>query len=71
MQGITGEFIKSLAAANGIDLPDERVELVRRQYESLMRSLTIINALPIPRETEPAIGQSLAPPAVEPPDGRR
>jgi hypothetical protein len=63
MQGVTGEFIKTLAAANGIQLPDERVELVRRQYESLMRSLAVINSLPIPKETEPAIGHSLAAPS--------
>lgn len=71
MQALTGEFIKRLAAANGIDLPDERVDLVRPEYESLMRSVAIISALAIPGETEPALGQSLAPPAIVPPDARR
>jgi hypothetical protein len=71
MQEVTGEFIRTLAAANGIQLPEERIELVRRQYENLMRSLAVINTLPITRETEPAIGHSLAAPSIAPADGRR
>jgi hypothetical protein len=71
MQGVTAEFIKTLAAANGIQLPEERVELVRRQYESLLRSLATINSLPIPKETEPAIGHSLASLSAAPADERR
>jgi hypothetical protein len=61
MQAITGDVIRTLAAANGIDLPDERVELVRREYETLMRSLATLDSLPLNRETEPALGQSLSP----------
>lgn len=71
MQAVTGEFIKALAAANGITLPEERVELVRREYENLMRSVAIFDALKIPAETQPAIGQSLAAPSIAQPDEKR
>jgi hypothetical protein len=61
MQAITGDFIRTLAAANGIDLPDERVELVRREYDTLLRTLATLDSLPLTRETEPALGPSLSP----------
>jgi hypothetical protein len=70
MPDVTGEFVKQLAALNGIDLPDERVELVRREYETLMRSVAVLAALPMPRESEPALGQSLAPPSLSEADDR-
>ena len=58
MQEVTNAFIKTLAAANGIDVPEERLDLVRRQYESLMRNLAQINSLSMPRETEPAVADT-------------
>ena len=71
MPDISGDFVKTLASANGIELPDERVELVRREYENLMRSVAILDGLSVPRETEPAIGQTLAPSCIaSPADGR-
>ena len=70
MSQVSGAFITTLASANGIDLPEERVELVRREYENLMRSLAILDGLSIPGGTEPAIGQSLAPSCITEPDGR-
>ena len=72
MSEVTAAFIMTLASANGVDLPEERVELVRREYESLMRSVAILDGLSISGGTEPAIGQSLAPACIpEDPDGRR
>ena len=64
MQDVTREFIRSLAAANGIKIPDDRLDLVRVQYQSFIRGLAEINTLPLPRETEPSITYSLTPPAV-------
>jgi len=58
-EAVTKEFIQSLAAANGLTIPEERLELVLRQYESFMRTLGEINSLPLPREAEPAIVYSL------------
>jgi Asp-tRNA(Asn)/Glu-tRNA(Gln) amidotransferase C subunit len=52
---ITREFIKTLAAANGLTIPEERLEVVQRQYESFLRTLAEIQQLELPRETEPSI----------------
>jgi hypothetical protein len=68
MQELTNEFIRTLAAANGITIPDERLDLVRREYEGFLRRLAEINTLPLPRETEPAI---VPPGADARPSGRR
>jgi Asp-tRNA(Asn)/Glu-tRNA(Gln) amidotransferase C subunit len=51
----TKELIRTLAEANGLAIPEERLELVLRQYESFLRSLDQINTLPLPLEAEPAI----------------
>jgi hypothetical protein len=55
MSDITGDFVRALAAANGLELPDERIELVRAQYERYLQTLKELNALPLAREAEPAI----------------
>jgi hypothetical protein len=52
---ITKEFIRTLAAANGLTIPEERLDVVQRQYESYLRALEDIQQLELPRETEPAI----------------
>ncbi len=54
MQQSTKDFIRTLAAANGIQIPEERLEPVLRQYDSFMRTLEEINSLPLPAESEPA-----------------
>lgn len=64
MQDVTKEFIRTLAAANGIAIPEERLDLVRVQYQGFIRSLAEINTLPLPGETEPSVTYSLAPPMV-------
>jgi hypothetical protein len=50
----TKELVRALAEANGLTIPEERVELVLRQYENLLRNLEAINSLPLPVEAEPA-----------------
>ena len=69
MQTMTRETLRILAAANGLRVPDERLNLLLREYESLMRSLAELNALPLPREAEPANVFSLAVPSAS--DGGR
>jgi hypothetical protein len=54
MQKMTRETLRILAAANGLTIPDDRLDLVLREYESLLRSLAELNALPLAREAEPA-----------------
>ena len=63
MQEPTREFIRALAAANGLTIPDERLDLVLRQYVSFLRTLDEINSLPLPTESEPAFVFSLPAPA--------
>lgn len=64
MQEITREVIAALAAANGITIPEERLEYVRRQYESFMRTMMEIDSVSLTRETEPATSFALSPPAL-------
>lgn len=71
MQDITREFIRTLAAANGITIADERLEQVRRQYESFLRTLGEIDTVALPPETEPATVFLLASPAPPPPASGR
>ena len=56
---VTREFIRTLAAANGLTIPEERLEIVQRQYESYLRALDAIQQLELPRETEPSIRYTL------------
>jgi hypothetical protein len=55
----TKDFVRTLAAVNGIEIPEERLEPVLRQYESFMRTLEEINSLSLPAEIEPAFSFSL------------
>jgi len=52
---ITKDFIRTIAAANGLTIPEERLEVVQRQYESYLRTLLEIQQLELERETEPSI----------------
>ena len=53
MQELTNEIVRALAAANGLAIPDERLDLVRRQHDQYLRTLGEIATLPLPREAEP------------------
>ena len=52
---IDAAFIKALAEANGLNIPDDRLETVLRQYQSFLRTMERIDMLPLEKETEPAI----------------
>jgi Asp-tRNA(Asn)/Glu-tRNA(Gln) amidotransferase C subunit len=52
---ITKEFISTLAEANGLTIPEDRLDVVLRQYQSFLRALEEIQQLDLPRETEPSI----------------
>ena len=56
---ITKEFIQKLARANGLEIPEERLEVVLRQYQSFLRTLERLESLPLPREADPATVFSL------------
>jgi hypothetical protein len=69
MQAMTRDHLKALAAANGLTITDERLDLVLREYLSLMQTLQELNTLQLPSEAEPADTFSLVPPAL--PSGGR
>ena len=71
MQHITGEFIRTLAAANGIAISDAQLEPVRQQFESFMRTVTEIEAVPLAPEVDPAVVFGLAPAAMSTPENGR
>jgi hypothetical protein len=53
--GITKEMLQALALANGVHLPEARLEAVLRQYQLYLESLARLDTLPLPREAEPEI----------------
>lgn len=53
-EGVTKELIQSLAMANGLQIPEERLELVLRQYQSFLRTLEQLDSLALEMEAEPA-----------------
>ena len=50
---ISKETLKSLAGANGINLPDERLERVLNQYKKYLELLARVDAYDLKREAEP------------------
>jgi hypothetical protein len=62
------ELIKTLAEANGLSIPDERLDMVLRQYQGFLRTLAEIDAVPMEKEVEPAITYSNALPSLIPGD---
>jgi hypothetical protein len=52
-------FIKTLAEANGLSIPEERLDAVLRQYQSFLRTIERVDAVSVEKETEPAVDFSL------------
>ena len=57
--GITKDVLRALAEANGVHLPEERLDAVLKQYQSYLEILAQLDSLPLPREAEPDITYSL------------
>ena len=58
--------IKTLAEANGLTIPDNRLERVLQQYQSFLRTLERLDSVPLERGAEPDIIFSLEPEASGP-----
>ncbi|MCZ6491480.1 MAG: DUF4089 domain-containing protein [Acidobacteria bacterium] len=56
---VTTEMIRSLALANGLNIPEDRLEIVLEQYKAFLESVALLNAFPLDREAEPATTFSL------------
>jgi len=63
-------YIKNLAEANGLNIPQERLGTVLRQYQSYLRTMEEIDTVPLERETEPAITFSNTLPSLMPGSGQ-
>lgn len=59
MAEITKELVRSLASANGVDLPEARLDAVLKQYKDYLNTLEKLDSLPLSREAEPEIIYSL------------
>ena len=70
--GITKELLRTLALAQGVNLPEERLDAVLRQYQNYLQSLARMESLPLSREVEPEIlfTHQMGNDAVEPPAGK-
>ena len=58
---VTKEMIQTLARANGLELPEERLAAVLEQYEIYLQLLEQLDSFNLEMEAEPAIVFSLAP----------
>ncbi len=58
---ITKEMLQSLAAANGINLPEARLDRVLKQYRSYLQLLARLDAFELKREAEPQTIFTLVP----------
>ena len=52
---ITREVLQSLAQVHGVDIPNERLDPVLKQYQNYLETLEQLESLPLPRESEPEI----------------
>ncbi|HEY3227736.1 MAG TPA: hypothetical protein VGJ87_00865 [Roseiflexaceae bacterium] len=53
------EFIRALAQANGLVFPEERLEIVLRQYRNFLASLARLDSLKLDMAAEPDLVFSL------------
>ena len=65
---ITRETLQALAAANGLSLPEKRLERVWKQYQIYLRLLARLDAFDLKMEAEPQTIVTLLPEA--PPERR-
>jgi hypothetical protein len=61
---VTKETIKTLAQANGLAMPDDRLERVLHQYQNFMRLIERLDAYELKMEEEPQTIFTLVPDAV-------
>ena len=52
---INAEMIRTLAEANGLSIPDDRLEVVLEQYQTYLDLLSRLDAFRLSREAEPSV----------------
>ena len=51
---VSAAMIRALAEANGISIPDDRLEVVRKQYQTYLDLLNHLDTFLLSREAEPS-----------------
>jgi hypothetical protein len=54
-EGVNAEMIRALAEVNGIPIPEERLDLVLKQYQTYLELLSSLDAFMLSREAEPSV----------------
>lgn len=52
-EGVNATLIRTLAESNGISIPDDRLELVLKQYQTYLTLLSHLDTFLLSREAEP------------------
>ena len=54
-EGVNTAVIRALAEANGISIPEDRLEIVLKQYQVYLGILNQLDSFLLDREAEPAV----------------
>ena len=52
---VNAAMVRALAEANGISIPDDRLDIVLKQYQTYLELLSHIDTFLLSREAEPAV----------------
>ena len=52
---VDAAMIRALAEANGISIPDDRLDIVLQQYQTYLELLNHLDTLLLSREAEPSV----------------
>ena len=55
MAEVDNALIQTLAEANGISIPEDRLEVVRKQYQTYLDILHQLESFPLAQEAEPSL----------------
>ena len=55
MAEVDKALIQTLAEANGIPIPEDRLEVVLKQYQTYLGILNQLESFPLDREAEPSL----------------
>lgn len=71
-EAVNGEMVQALAEANGISIPDDRLDIVLSQYRTYLELLSQLDTFLLSREAEPAVKFELSTTGTaQSPGGRR
>ena len=70
-EGVNTAVIRALAEANGISIPEDRLEIVLKQYQIYLGILNQLDSFLLDREAEPAVKFELPTGGTAPAPGRQ